>query len=86
MNRDELRAGLYRHYKGGIYLLLGVAAHTETGELLVVYVSLDATLPGPRMRARPIDGPEGFLTPVKSHITGEAFAPRFHWIGVEACA
>ena len=28
----------YKHYKGGTYLLLGEAMHTETHEALVVYV------------------------------------------------
>lgn len=27
----------YRHFKGGEYVVLGVAVHTETGEELVVY-------------------------------------------------
>ena len=29
--------GLYRHYKGGEYEVLGVARHSETQEPLVVY-------------------------------------------------
>nr|WP_207063174.1 DUF1653 domain-containing protein [Motiliproteus sp. SC1-56] len=29
--------GLYRHYKGGLYRVLGVARHSETEEWLVVY-------------------------------------------------
>ena len=29
--------GRYRHYKGGEYEVLGVARHSETHELLVVY-------------------------------------------------
>ena len=29
--------GLYRHYKGGEYEVLGVARDSETQELLVVY-------------------------------------------------
>ena len=29
--------GLYRHYKGGEYEVLGVARHSETHEPLVVY-------------------------------------------------
>lgn len=32
-----LREGLYRHYKGGHYTVLGVARHSETEELFVVY-------------------------------------------------
>lgn len=29
--------GLYRHYKGGLYDVVGVARHSETQEPLVVY-------------------------------------------------
>ena len=30
-------SGIYRHYKGGLYHVLGVATHTETSKPLVVY-------------------------------------------------
>lgn len=29
--------GRYRHYKGGLYTVVGIARHSETGEFLVVY-------------------------------------------------
>lgn len=32
--------GLYRHYKGALYLVQAVARHTETLEEMVVYRSL----------------------------------------------
>jgi len=35
-----LRPGKYRHFKGGEYQVQGVARHSETGELLVVYTPL----------------------------------------------
>ncbi len=33
----EPAPGRYRHYKGGEYEVIGVARHSETDELLVVY-------------------------------------------------
>ena len=36
----ELKPGKYRHFKGGEYELLGVARHSETLELMVVYRAL----------------------------------------------
>jgi hypothetical protein len=32
-----MRPGKYRHFKGGLYEVLGVARHSETEEELVVY-------------------------------------------------
>jgi hypothetical protein len=31
--------GVYLHYKGGVYSVIGVGEHTETGEQLVVYTA-----------------------------------------------
>ncbi|MCX6072751.1 MAG: DUF1653 domain-containing protein [Campylobacterales bacterium] len=32
-----VKAGCYRHYKGNEYEVIGIAKHSETEELLVVY-------------------------------------------------
>lgn len=37
---DEPRPGLYRHYKGHEYRVLGIARHSETLEPLAVYQAL----------------------------------------------
>ena len=34
---DQLRKGIYKHYKGGFYLLEDVALHSETDEPFAVY-------------------------------------------------
>ncbi len=36
----ELETGLYRHYKGGQYEVLGVVRHSESLEPLVLYRAL----------------------------------------------
>lgn len=37
MNRQVQIGGLYRHFKGFISKVITIAAHTETGEQLVIY-------------------------------------------------
>jgi hypothetical protein len=34
---DSVPVGMYRHYKGNLYMVIGVSENTETGELDVVY-------------------------------------------------
>ena len=37
------QAGLYRHYKGGRYRVLGLVRHSETLEVMVLYQALYGT-------------------------------------------
>lgn len=39
MNND-IRPGIYRHYKGQLYEVLGIARHSESEEEMVVYRAL----------------------------------------------
>lgn len=40
MQATKIPEGRYRHYKGQEYEVIGEAAHTETGEVFVVYRAL----------------------------------------------
>jgi hypothetical protein len=37
---EKITPGLYRHYKGNLYEVLGTARHSETLEAFVVYKAL----------------------------------------------
>lgn len=71
---SELRAGVYRHYKGALYLVLGVARHSETEEQFVTYVPLGVKA-GPRITVRPY---KMFMEDVE---IGGKKQPRFEFIG-----
>lgn len=72
----KLQAGVYQHFKGKFYLVLGLARHTETEELLVVYVPLYLR-EGPRISVRPYDM---FFEKVEHNGKEQ---PRFTYIGAE---
>ena len=69
---SNLKAGLYRHYKGQQYQVIEVAKHTETEESLVIYRALY----GERgLWARPL----GMF--VESVEVEGAITPRFKYMG-----
>ena len=37
---EQVKTGRYRHYRGGEYLVIGVARHSEAAEEFVVYRAL----------------------------------------------
>ena len=39
-NQQELKMGVYKHYNGNLYLVIGLAKNSETLEDLVVYIPL----------------------------------------------
>lgn len=73
---DKLKTGIYEHYKGHKYLVLGFAKHSETLDNLVVYVCLyENEQSHQHMWVRPY---EMFLETLEKD--GEVI-PRFKYLG-----
>lgn len=69
-----LKPGLYRHFKGNLYKVIGTATHSETLETLVVYIPQYGEQ---KMWVRPL---ENFLS--EKTIEGRAVT-RFEYLGEE---
>lgn len=74
MSKPKLQLGVYQHYKGNRYLVLAEAKHSETLELMVVYVSLYENNES-QVWVRPLNM---FLSTVEVDGT---IQPRFKYIG-----
>ena len=72
----DLTSGIYRHYKGKDYLVLGTAVHSETLETVVVYTCLHPNDTSP-MWVRPLDMFTGTV-----EVDGET-VERFRYVGSE---
>lgn len=60
----EITPGIYQHYKGPKYMVVGVARHSNTEERGVVYIPLEPHgKEVPMLSWRPVDGEDGFFTP-----------------------
>ena len=46
-----IERGIYKHFKGGLYMVIGTAVHSETEELMVVYLPLYGSY---QMTVRPL--------------------------------
>ncbi len=69
---QQVKLGIYRHFKGGMYQVIGFARHSETLEKLVVYQALYKNY---GIWVRPINM---FTEEVMYH---GAIVPRFSYIG-----
>ena len=71
MKKSLIRAGTYKHHKGGLYKVIGIAKHSETRENMVIYRTINDEH---QLWVRPL---EMFMDKVK--IDGK-FVPRFKFI------
>lgn len=76
-NSPLIKPGKYLHYKGGEYQVTGIATHSETEELMVVYRPLysNESLGEQNLWVRPLDMFTEFVI-----IDGHS-VPRFEFVG-----
>lgn len=74
---DSFHPGVYRHYKGNLYLALGLAREDETDETVVVYTRLYPRDGLPMSTRR-------LAVWSESVETSEGLRPRFEYVGQAA--
>ncbi len=73
---NNIQKGLYEHFKGKRYEVLGVARHSETLELMVVYKALyKGEFPKGSLWVRPLA-----MFQEKVSVKGKS-VPRFRYVG-----
>lgn len=55
MNREVEKGQIYKHFKGNLYEVMGIAKHTETEEDMVIYRPYSSDGAGEKWYARPLD-------------------------------
>lgn len=76
MQKNELKLGVYEHYKGHKYLVIGQAKHSETMEDMVVYVCLYENTRTPQhLWVRPLE-----LFFAEKEVDGQK-VPAFKYVG-----
>ena len=73
---NELKAGMYKHYKGGLVMVLGTARHSETLERYVSYIELSGKQ-GSKVWVRP------YAMFFEDVMVNGVRKPRFGYIGEE---
>jgi hypothetical protein len=71
MERPTIRPGLYRHFKGNLYEVIGVAQRVDSADWLVIY--------------RPVAGDRGLVARPYSEFSGAVICdgqelPRFQFV------
>lgn len=79
MSDASFKPGLYEHYKGGLYVALGLVTHHHTRKPMVVYVSCKYGT----TNVRPLEGwdrDEDGWTDITVNDAGDE-VPRFKYVG-----
>jgi hypothetical protein len=81
---NNIRMGIWRHYKGPLYQVLGLTHDANhDGRVCVLYIGLqlDAAHLGPRLAVRDLDDFVAYIDSVR--VTGPHRTRRFIYLGPE---